>query len=82
MTGTGDGERLGVDLDDETVTVLRERAEVKGFDDVESYAAAVLEQVGQKLILRRKRSGDGADGGSEDERAAVRDRLRDLGYVD
>jgi hypothetical protein len=80
MTETGDSERLGIDLNDETVTALRERAEAKGFDDVESYAAAVLEQVGQKLILRRKRSGDNE--GEEDQETAVRERLRDLSHVD
>jgi hypothetical protein len=85
MTGTDDRDgardRLVVDIDEELVATLRARADAKGFDDVEAYAATLLEQVGRKLTLRQKRSGERDEDGKADE-DVVRERLRDLGYVD
>jgi len=67
-----------VQINDEVYELLRERAEQQGFDTADEY---VLGQVADKV---RREQDDASDGDqvSEEDEAKVKDRLRDLGYLD
>lgn len=64
-----------VEIDKDKYTAFAARAEDKGFDSAEEYVQHVLQQVYDKLQRQEKTFSD------EDEEK-VRDRLRNLGYMD
>lgn len=65
-----------IDIDDEHWDAFEQRAEEKGFDTTEEYVQHVLRQVYEKLQRQNKETY------SEEDEEKVRDRLRNLGYMD
>lgn len=68
-----------VEVDDDIYEVLEARAEEKDFDTTEEYIHYLFEQIVEK-IKREKQQQD--SGYSEEEEEKVKNRLRDLGYLD
>ncbi len=66
-----------IEIDDTHWDRFAERAEEKGFDSTEAYVQHVLRQVYDKL----RRQDDEATYSEEDEET-VKDRLKNLGYMD
>lgn len=67
-----------VDIDDDIYSVLEARAGEKGFDETDEYVHYLLEQVVEKI----KREKQSSEGYSDEEEEQVKNRLRDLGYLD
>lgn len=67
-----------VEIDGDKADVLRARASEKGFDDLEAYVDYLMDQIVDKI---RKEKQD-VEAYSNKEEEKVKDRLRDLGYMD
>lgn len=67
-----------IDIDDDIYSVLEARAEEKDFDETGEYVHYLLKQVVEKI----KREKQEEEGYSEEEEEQVKNRLRDLGYLD
>jgi len=61
---------MELDIDDDLRRRLAARAENAGFESTEAYCVAVLRTVVEEL-----------NGGTDEDRDAVADRLEDLGYL-
>lgn len=71
--------KLEIEIPEEELTVLRKRVdEKKDFNDVQAYVQDIVSQVAKKL---QEEQGDDDDLSKEDEEK-VKQRLRDLGYLD
>lgn len=71
-----------VEISDETYELLSKRAEQKDFDDTDEYVEYVLGQVADK-VRRKQEDTDRKEGQMSDEdEQKVKDRLRNLGYLD
>lgn len=70
---------VNVEVDDDIYGVLEARAEEKGFDETEEYIEHLLDQIVEK-IKREKQ--DEEKTYSEEEEKKVKNRLKDLGYLD
>ncbi len=67
-----------IEVEDDKFEVLESRAEEKDFDSVEGYVDHLMDQIVEK-IQREKRE---VDGYSDEEEKKVKQRLKDLGYMD
>lgn len=70
---------MKIEIDENIYEVLEARAEEKDFEETEKYIDHLLSQVVEK-IKNEKSSDDSSY--SEDEEEKVKQRLRDLGYLD
>lgn len=70
---------MQIEIKDEIYDVLDARAEERDFEETDEYIEHLLEQVVEK-IKKEKQAGDSSY--SEEEEEKVKDRLRDLGYLD
>lgn len=68
-----------VDISEKTYALLAKRAEEKDFDTTEGYVNYVLDQVAEKA--KKKMTDQGQEFNDEDEKK-VKQRLKDLGYMD
>ena len=66
-----------VEVDDDVYSILEARAEEKDFDETDEYIRYLLDQIVEK-IKREKQN----EGYSEEEEKKVKNRLKDLGYLD
>jgi hypothetical protein len=67
-----------IEVEDDKFEVLEARAEEKDFDSVGGYVDHLMDQIVEK-IQREKRE---VDGYSDEEEKKVKQRLKDLGYMD
>lgn len=70
---------MKIEIDDNLYSVLEARAEEKSFSDTDEYIQHLLGQVVEK-IKDEKNSKNSSY--SDDEEEKVKERLRDLGYLD
>lgn len=70
---------MKVEIDDSIFEVLEARAAEKEYEDTNEYIEHLLKQVVRK-IKKEKEAGESSY--SEEEEQKVKDRLRDLGYLD
>lgn len=70
---------MNIEIDDGIYEVLEARAEEKDFEETDEYIEHLLKQVVDK-IKKEKEAGESSY--SEEEEEKVKDRLRDLGYLD
>jgi len=70
---------MNVEIDDNIYEVLDARAEEKEYEDTNEYIEHLLKQVVEK-IKKEKEAGESSYSDEEEEK--VKDRLRDLGYLD
>jgi predicted nucleotidyltransferase len=68
-----------VSIDEDIYVTLAERAEEKDFDDTDEYVHYVLNQVADKI---KRKKGRDKEGFSEEDEEKVKERLRNLGYLD
>jgi hypothetical protein len=68
---------VNVEIDDDMYSVLEARAEEKDFDETEEYIDYLLKQIVEK-IKREKQDTEY----TEEEEKKVKNRLKDLGYMD
>lgn len=68
---------VNVEIDDDMYSVLEARAEEKDFDETEEYIDYLLKQIVEK-IRREKQDTEY----TEEEEKKVKNRLKDLGYMD
>ncbi|PSG99726.1 MAG: hypothetical protein BRC28_03225 [Nanohaloarchaea archaeon SW_4_43_9] len=66
-----------IEIDDGIYNVLEARAEEKDFDETDEYIQYLLEQIVEK-IKREKQNAEY----TEEEEKKVKNRLKDLGYMD
>ncbi len=67
-----------ISLDDEKAEVLKARALEKGYDTLEGYVDYLMDQIVDKI----RREKQDVEGYSDEEEEKVKNRLRDLGYMD
>lgn len=67
-----------ISLDDEKAEVLKARASEKGHDTLEGYVDYLMDQIVDKI----RREKQDVEGYSDEEEEKVKNRLRDLGYMD
>lgn len=68
---------VNVNIDDDIYSVLEARSEEKDFEETEEYIHYLLKQIVDK-ITREKQDSDY----TEEEEKKVKNRLKDLGYMD
>jgi hypothetical protein len=68
---------VSVDLHDDKAEVLRARASEKGYETLEEYVDYLMGQIVDKI----RREKQDIEGYSDEEEQKVKDRLRDLGYM-
>lgn len=72
-----DRRMVSVDLHDDKAEVLRARASEKGYETLEEYVDYLMGQIVDKI----RREKQDIEGYSDEEEQKVKDRLRDLGYM-
>lgn len=65
-----------ISIDDDLYEVLKVRAEEKDFDSTEKYVHHLLEQVVQKIKNEKQDTSY-----TDEQEEAVKDKLKDLGYI-
>lgn len=70
-----------IEMSDEVYELLSKRAEQKDFDDTDEYINYVLGQVADKVRRKQQDTSDENQMSDEDEKK-VKDRLKQLGYLD
>ncbi|MBC5792925.1 MAG: CopG family transcriptional regulator [Nanohaloarchaea archaeon] len=67
-----------IEVDDDIYSVLEARAAEKDYAETEEYIEYLLKQIVDKI--KREKQED--EGYSEEEEEKVKERLKDLGYLD
>lgn len=67
-----------IEVGDDKFKILKARADEKDFNTVEEYVGHLMDQIVEK-IQREKQD---AEGYSDEEERKVKQRLKDLGYMD
>lgn len=69
---------VSVELDEEKAKVLEARSSEKGYETLEEYVDYLMDQIVDKI----RREKQDVEGYSNEEEEKVKNRLRDLGYMD
>jgi len=69
---------VSIEVDDDKYSVLEARAQEKGYDTTEEYVDYLLEQIVEKINREKQEVEEYTD----EEEEKVKNRLRDLGYMD
>jgi hypothetical protein len=69
---------VSIEVDDDKYSVLEARAQEKGHDTTEEYVDYLLKQIVEKINREKQDVEDYTD----EEEEKVKNRLRDLGYMD
>jgi hypothetical protein len=69
---------VSIDIDNDKAEVLRARASEKGYETLEGYVDYLMGQIVDKI----RREKQDVEGYSNEEEEKVKNRLRDLGYMD
>lgn len=69
---------VSIDLDDDKAEVLRARASEKGYETLGGYVDYLMGQIVDKI----RREKQDVEAYTDEEEEKVKNRLRDLGYMD